>query len=79
MDKQKITIEIDDVSTLIDGLNNAIIAYNEVVGSIMLCCEVPLILSPLKQIPFEKLRERQQCLNDLYKQLIKIEQKGKTV
>lgn len=76
MNKQKIIIETNDVSTLINGLNNAIIAYNEVVNSIYLGCEIPLKLHPLKNIPFEKLRERQHSLKDVYMQLIEIEKKG---
>ena len=69
----KIEIEVEDLKTLIDGLNNAIISYNEVVMALYLCCEVPSRLAPLKTIPFEDLRERQKALGAIYEQLIQIE------
>lgn len=76
INKRKITIEVEDLSTFITGLNNAIIAYNDVVCAIVLCCDVPLALLPLKNIPFEKLRERQKSLKDVYEQLIEIEKRN---
>lgn len=76
INKRKITIEVEDLSTFITGLNNAIIAYNDVVCAIDLCCNVPSALLPLKNIPFEKLRERQKSLKDVYEQLIEIEKRN---
>ena len=73
----KITLEVEELKTLVDGLNNAIIAYNEVVMALYLCCEVPSCLAPLKLIPFENLRERQKALGDIYKQLEQIEKENK--
>lgn len=37
----KLTIEVDDPSLLLDGLNNAIIAYNDIVSAFFLGCDVP--------------------------------------
>lgn len=70
----KIELEVNDLKTLIDGLNNAIIAYNEVVVAINLCCDVPSVFEPLKKIPFEILTDRQKALRDIYLQLIQIEE-----
>ena len=78
MDKQKITIEVGDLTTFITGLNNAIIAYNDVVGAVYFGCGVPSKLEVLKDIPFEKLKERQRSLKDVYEQLIEIE-KGEQI
>ena len=79
MSKQKISIEVEDITTFVTALNNSIIAYNEVVMAIDLCCEIPLVFYPLKKVPIEKLRERQRCLRDVYEQLIKIEEKGRCI
>jgi hypothetical protein len=73
MDKQKITLEVEDISTLLDGLNNAMIAYDDIIWAIYLCCKIPSKLEPLKSLPFEQLRERLKALKDVYEQLIKIE------
>lgn len=73
MSKQKITLEVEDISTLLDGLNNAMISYNEIVSSIILGCDFPSKLDPLKELTFKQLQERQDALKDLYIQLILIE------
>ena len=65
----KVTIEVEDLKTLIDGLNNAMVAYNEVVASIYLCCDIPSKMFPLKEIPFENLRKRQMALKNVYEHL----------
>lgn len=71
----KIEIDIDDdISLFIDALNNAIIAYGNIVHSIFLCCSVPSNLEPLKKIPYDVVEKRFYCLKNIYKQLEKIEQ-----
>lgn len=74
-----VTIEVKDLKTFINGLNNAIIAYNEVVRVIDLCCDIPSIMLPLKDVPFEDLRNRQKALKDVYEQMIEIENDMKDV
>ena len=69
----EIKIKVEDLKTLIDGLNNAIIAYNEIVNSIELYCDIPSKMLPLKKVPLENLRKRQEALKTVYEQLIEIE------
>lgn len=71
----KITIEVNDITLLINALNNAMIAYNDVVMSIYFCCDISEKFMSLKEMPFENLRARQESLKNVYKQLEKIEQK----
>lgn len=73
INKQKITIEVENLKTFIDGLNNAIIAYNNIVSAIDLCCEIPSNTLPLKDLPIEELIKRQKVLINVYEQLIEIE------
>lgn len=69
----KIQLEVDDITLFATALNNAIVSYGDVVCAIMLGCEVPSKLEPLKKIPFEKLEERMMCLKGIYRQIEKIE------
>ena len=69
----KIQLEIDDITLFATALNNAIVSYGDVVFAIMLGCEVPSKLQPLKKIPFDKLEGRLACLKAIYKQIEKIE------
>lgn len=69
----KITIEIGDVELFAKSLNNAIAAYGNIISAIDLGCEVPLMFDRLKTIPFENLRERYDCLIDVYKQVEQME------
>lgn len=70
----KIEIDIDELSLFIDALNNAIIAYGNIVHSIFLCCDVPSNLEPLKNLPYDVIEKRFYCLKDVYKQIEKMEE-----
>ena len=69
----KIELEFKDLkefSNFISGLNNAIIAYDDVKGAIDFACEV----SPKwDNVPVEKMRERLKLLRDKYFELLDIE------
>jgi hypothetical protein len=73
----KYIIESNDISELLDGLNNAIIAYKEVVNSIEFRCSIPRKLLPLKDVPSETLKNRLVSLKQLYTQLLEFESKLK--
>jgi hypothetical protein len=66
-------IKTNDLSCLIDGLNNAIIAYIKVIRAIDLECQVPTELEVLKKVPFKKLKDRFNCLKNIYNQLLNYE------
>lgn len=70
----KIEIEVSDIKTAVDAINNAIIAYGDVISKIMLCCDIPTILEPLKQLSEEEITKRFNCLKQIYEQLESIEQ-----
>ena len=69
----KIVIEINDVELFAKSLNNAVVAYGNIIRAIDLGCQVPLVFEGLKTIPFESLRERYDCLIDVYKQVEQME------
>jgi len=64
------TININDLSELIDGLNNAMIAYNDVIGAIQFNCSVSSKYEKLMDLPEEKLRMRFKSVENLYTQLL---------
>ena len=66
---KKITIEIDE--NAFDGLNNALIAFNEIAFAIKFCCDVPSKLEPLKDLPEERLDARRKALFEMYKEVEK--------
>jgi hypothetical protein len=70
-----ITIEIneDDLPCLLDGLNNAIIAYNNIIGAIKFGFEVHSKLQPLENLSHSELDDRIKALIGLYDQLAKLE------
>lgn len=70
----KIEIEVEDLSLFIDALNNAIIAYGNIVHSIFMRCDIPSNLEPLKKLPYNVVEKRFYCLKDAYKQLEKMEE-----
>jgi hypothetical protein len=72
-DPMKITIEIPDIKTAADAINNAMVAYGDIVSSIILCCEIPNKLRPLAKLDEEELTKRFNCLCDIYKQIEEIE------
>lgn len=67
----KITIETNDLTKFIDGLNNAIIVYGEDISAREFCCKSS---EKLSQIPLEKAHERFNELKFVYKQLLIIEE-----
>lgn len=72
-----IEIEVDDITLFAKALNNAICAYEDIIWSIDLGC-VPQInsnkFSKLNVLPEEELKKRFNALNDVYKQITKIEE-----
>jgi len=79
-----INLEINDLKTTIDGLNNAIIAYSDIRRAIWLMGGVPEGMNPKwnKVINKEansfddlvsKFDERIKALKEIYNQLIKME------
>lgn len=64
----------DDLSVFTSGMNNALIAYHDVINAIKLGCEVPtkwhLFDNPEGEI---KLALREKSLIDFYKQLEELE------
>lgn len=69
----KIEIEVDNLSRFIDGFNNAILAYQNVVSSIILGCEIPQKFEPLTAVDEDILLQRKKDLAKVYEQLIEIE------
>lgn len=64
-----ITVEIDE--NAFNGLNNAIIAYNDIIFAIDFCCDVPTKLEPLKKLPEEELHARRDALIKMYRDIEK--------
>ena len=69
MAKKTITIEIDE--NAFNGLNNAVIAYMDIVWACFLHCEVDSKFEKLKKMPEEALFARRDALVDMYKQIEK--------
>ena len=67
MAKKTITIEIDEDA--FNGLNNAVIAYMDIVYACFLHCEVDSKFEKLNELPVEKLFARRDKLVDMYKQI----------
>ena len=65
----KITIEIDE--NTFNGLNNACIAYNDIVGACLFGCDVPSKFKKLKTLSEEELLARRDAVCNLYKQIEK--------
>lgn len=69
----RIEIEVNDIELFAKGLNNAIATYGNIIRSIDLGCSVPSQFEVMNTIPFEELRERFNCLIDVYEQVERIE------
>jgi len=67
------TININNLSELLDGLNNAMIAYGDIISAIQLGCDISSKFEKLNELPEEKLRMRFKSVENLYKQLLKYE------
>lgn len=74
----KIEIDIgDDITIFAKALNNACVAYGDIISAIFFRCEIPSKLQPLKELSDEELQQRFYCLKDVYKQVEEIERKEK--
>ena len=69
----KIEIEVPDITTASKAINNATVAYGDIISAIMVGCEVPQRFAPLAQLSDEELRKRFNCLKSIYEQLEEIE------
>ena len=77
----KIELEVDDLTTLIDGLNNAIIALSDIRNGIFLMGGLPSDMSPkwnpLVGTSFDdltkKFDDRLDALKNVYDQLCELE------
>ena len=68
----QITVDIDEET--FNALNNACIAYNDVIFGIVMGCEVPSVFEPLREKSEEELWGRLNKLKQLY---LDIQQKTK--
>lgn len=69
----EIKLQVKDIELFTKALNNALIAYNEVVNAITLGCDIPSKLEPLRKLDDYELICRRNCLADVYKQVEAIE------
>jgi len=73
----KVELEIEDLKTTIDGLNNAYVALNDIRTGIFLGLEIPEKFKFLEGTSFDDLTEkidpRLKAVRDLYNQLLKYE------
>lgn len=69
----KVTIEIPDIKTACDALNNAIATYGNTISTIKLCCDLPKTIEPLRQVDEHQLTQRFDCIVNIYKQMEEIE------
>ena len=72
----KIVLEVADVKTLADAINNALMCYMDTISAVALNCEVHKSLEPLTSVNCEVLKERRDCLKNVYYQVFKIEQEA---
>ena len=76
----KVELDIEDLKTTIDGLNNAFIALADIRNSMFFSCDVPEKWEFLKGDNLdnvtEKIDKRLNALKTLYNQLTKVENAG---
>lgn len=65
-----ILIETHDLNNLICGINNAIVAYNDIFSAKFLGCECPL---KWEKVSTETMQERLKELHYIYDQLLTLE------
>ena len=75
----KIEIEVPDIKTAADAINNALVAYGDIVWSVVLGCSVPQKLQPLAKLDEKELIKRLDCMKSIYEQLEEIEKNIKEV
>ena len=69
----EITIKVDDITTFAKALNNAMIAYGDIVWALQIGCDVPKAFEPLRELDEEELNKRMGCLKDVCEQVEDIE------
>ena len=75
----KIEIEVPDIKTAADAVNNAMAVYGDIVSTIMIGCEIPHRFAPLAKLSDEELTKRFNCLKSIYDQIEEIEKNIKEV
>ena len=69
----KIELDVEDISLFACGLNNAIATYGKILFAIHTCCGIPPEFQRLKEIPFDELQKRFDCIKGVYEQVVEIE------
>ena len=69
----KIEIEVDNITLFASALNNAVASYGDILFGIFVACEIPDKIKKMKEIPFEVLQKRFDCIKDVYEQVLEIE------
>lgn len=69
----KVEIEVDDITLFASALNNAVASYGDILFGIFVGCEIPAKLEKLKEIPFDELQKRFDCIKNVYEQVLVIE------
>ena len=72
----KINIKVNNIVLLVNAFNNAFIAYHNTISAIVLGCDIPKKLEPLRGIPEETLMKRLECLKNIYEQLLEREKEN---
>jgi hypothetical protein len=75
----KIEIEVPNIKTAADAINNAAIAYGDIVSALILGCDVPNKFKVLAKLSDDELMERFYCIKSIYEQLEVMENKFKEV
>ena len=71
----KITIEVSDITQTAIALNNAMVAYGDIISCIELGLPVMGKFKVLEDVDAKILRNRFECLRDMYKQIEALEDK----
>ena len=71
----KFEVEIEDLKTTLDGLNNALLAYGDIIVSINWGAHVSDKWDFLKEYEEDELKSRFTCAKNLYEQLLTCERK----
>ena len=64
-----LNVELQLTMDTFNGLNNAIIAYNDIIFAIDMCCAVPQKFEPLKKLSEQELHARRDALMKMYREL----------
>ena len=71
----KITIEVSDITQTAIALNNAMVAYGDIISCIELGLPVMEKFRVLEDVDDKVLRNRFECLRNMYKQIEALEGK----